>query len=355
MRLYDKIMAAPGKAVDQVYAGSFTNIAKEMKDAQCFIIEPDLAVACEEVCLSKPSSILSALSHTRVPYPKTWLEWQPINRTLLSHQNDKPTPVRMGCFIMSDEQGSRGTAMYFWEHSFKDELPEIIDDSSNLTLDPFGIIFDWSGTTKEPVMAQYARSIGIEIAETVWRDKYGGKGRESYRSSLQNSRRWKNLAHYEQEVESYIELDKSAGIIPLIQCRPLFESPIGKDLMPGGPMHDNFMEDLSGEFAYTQALVLMLNTKNSVIQHTKEDLSRLNKARAKHRKPPFKEFTITNLRLNKVHRKLESAAGISREVARKHLVRGHFKLRSSGVYWWSSHIRGIKDQQIKRTEYKVGL
>lgn len=358
MRLYDKVMAAPGTLVDRAFFGSFTNIAKKLQTAQCFLIEKDLANACEEVCMSRPSSIVSALNHTRLPYPVTWIEWHPNERGLLTIQNDKPAPRRMGCLILSNKEGNKGTAIYMWEHDKKNTPPEYAKyitegDGSELTLDPFGIIFDWSGS-KDPVMVQYAKSIGYSIGEEVWSKKYTGRGREDYRKSLQNSRRWKSLSHFESEVEAYMELEKTAGIVPLDECADMFSSFVGPALLPGGEMHDNFMQDLEGEFAFTQALILMLNTKNSVVQRNKEDLTKLNKSRARNRKPPLKEFTITNIRLNKVHARTANASGMSREVARRHMVRGHFKLRSSGVYWWSAHIRGM-GELMKREEYRADL
>jgi hypothetical protein len=36
-------------------------------------------------------------------------------------------------------------------------------------------------------------------------------------------------------------------------------------------------------------------------------------------------------------------AGDERNPSRLHLVRGHFKIRASGVYWWSPHARGVTD------------
>ena len=39
---------------------------------------------------------------------------------------------------------------------------------------------------------------------------------------------------------------------------------------------------------------------------------------------------------------------------RQHLVRGHFKLRNGGVYWWRPHLRGNPLLgQVKHTAYEV--
>jgi len=121
-------------------------------------------------------------------------------------------------------------------------------------------------------------------------------------------------------------------------------------------MHEDFMEDLAGEFSYTQSFLMMLNSRNSVVSRTREDLSRLNKARAKKKKHPLKEFIVTDLRLNKSHQTRAGMMGIDRAAARRHLVRGHFKLRSTGVYWYSAHLRGHgENSPVARRQYNVKL
>lgn len=51
---------------------------------------------------------------------------------------------------------------------------------------------------------------------------------------------------------------------------------------------------------------------------------------------------------------MADASGISREAARQHLVRGHFKIRRTGVYWWSPFLRGDGTRgTVKRVEYEV--
>lgn len=353
MRLYDKIMAAPGTLLDRAYYGTFTNLARGLKQAQCFILEPDIASACEEVCYSKPSSMLSAYKFLRTPYPHMWIEWTPNDRIKeRTRINDKPRPIRMGCYIESNAAGTKGTIMYLWEHR-KTLFIHSDDDLPEITPNPFGIIFDF--VSEEPVMVQYAQSVGLNYTkEDV--EKRDSVSREKFRESMITGNKWNKFAHDERELDAYMELDKSSGIIPLEVCKDLFLSNLGKNLHPGHPMFESYMEDLAGEFAYTEAFLLMLNTRNKVVSQTREDLSRLNKARAKKRKMPLKEFIITNLNLNKSQQTHAHTMGIDRAAARRHLVRGHFKTRASGTYWYSAHLRGHSENSpIARKEYHVKL
>jgi hypothetical protein len=355
MRLYDKLMAAPGSIIDQGYCGAFTSLARELRQAQCFVLAPDLAEACEDVCRSRPSSILSAQHTLRTPYKKMWFEWISADRDKTARPNDKPKPKLMGCLLLSNDRGDKGTAIYAWEHKLNEEFIRTYN-CPEVTLNPFGIIFDWSGTaTEEPVMSQYAKTIGLEISKEAIRRKYIDQ-REGFRKSLKESEKWRNLSRDDRELEAYMELEKSSGIIPLEMCKGLLTSSLGKDLRVGEPMFNSFMEDLAGEFSYTQAFLMMLNSRNQVVSQTKEDLSRLNKARAKNRKTPLKEFIITDLRLNKSHETRAGVLGIDRAAARRHMVRGHFKVRATGVYWFSAHLRGSgENSPVARRQYNVKL
>jgi len=262
----------------------------------------------------------------------------------------------MGCYLHSNPAGDKGTAIYVWHHKNMTDLSERYN-FHEITIDPFGIIFDWSGTsTTEPAMVQYARSVGLSVSDELLKKKYT-EDRESFRKNLLQSDKWKNFAGNDKELEAYIELEKTTGIIPLDICRGMFESPtLGEQLKPGVKMYEDFMEDLSGEFSFTEAFLLMLNSRSKIMDQTREDLSRLNKSRAKRHRLPLKEFIVTNLRLTKTQQNRADAAGMDREAARRHLVRGHFKVRSSGVYWYTAHMRGYgRNSPVARREYTVRL
>ena len=63
-------------------------------------------------------------------------------------------------------------------------------------------------------------------------------------------------------------------------------------------MFNGYCDDLNGELPFIQAL-LLLNSRNSIVEQTRDDFTRLNKARAKRRRPPLKEFINTTIRLNR--------------------------------------------------------
>jgi hypothetical protein len=58
--------------------------------------------------------------------------------------------------------------------------------------------------------------------------------------------------------------------------------------------------------------------------------------------------------MSRSQQRMADARGVNREAARQHLVRGHFKIRKTGVYWWAPFLRGdARHGTIKRHEYEV--
>jgi hypothetical protein len=111
------------------------------------------------------------------------------------------------------------------------------------------------------------------------------------------------------------------------------------------------IDDLDGEYPFMLAFIIMLNAKGAV-DNTKEDLSRLNTTRTRRGRRPLREFMVTTLHLDKTSRNVGKARGLSQEAIRRHLVRGHFKTRKTGIYWWSPFLRGHGDT-VMRERYAV--
>jgi hypothetical protein len=71
----------------------------------------------------------------------------------------------------------------------------------------------------------------------------------------------------------------------------------------------------------------------------------LSKSHQKKYRIPMSSWYELRLKTKRYAKDEEGVRGVSgdRIKMREHLVRGHFKRRSSGVYWWSSHVRGEHD------------
>lgn len=99
-------------------------------------------------------------------------------------------------------------------------------------------------------------------------------------------------------------------------------------------------EDLnwSGETLFWLSVLALINTRN-VGSRVKKDLSKINKARAKSRKSPLLDYSICTIDAARFERGATRGYA-NRSSARAHFVRGHFKLRRTGVFWWRPSMRG---------------
>lgn len=100
------------------------------------------------------------------------------------------------------------------------------------------------------------------------------------------------------------------------------------------------------------ALILILNSRSKVLEigEPEEDFSRLNRKRERQGKQPKPELNVIKFDISRL---LKKDKNLSQEEAQRiqaeSLVRGHFKLRKTGVFWWSFHFRN-KDADTSNEE-----
>jgi hypothetical protein len=366
MNLADYIVAAPGTVFDLFK--SMTNLASTIRHAERFEMSDDVVKACAQLVDSKPSTLLAALPMCRLPYNTMWIEYRGgINAERNTRDASAPIPLRQGFLIESDGSGQVGCSTLAWIHREKLE----IDCPEAPFTTPFAVYFDWrpDGDVRdvvreahEKMLEKYpAGSIDRLLLERTIRWIEGiflstSTAEETSRFFMLRSG-WQEFADNQTEIEAMrrSETHMAAGI-----------SPHGADLLIGtmaaGAFNDpkevrkmlqNWLSDIQGEGVFMECFLAMLNSRN-VIKNEAIDLSRLNKARKKRGKSPLLNYTKTKIVLSKARSNAASAQGIDHETARQHLVRGHFKIRRTGVFWWSPFIRGdIRKGTVEREEYEV--
>jgi len=114
--------------------------------------------------------------------------------------------------------------------------------------------------------------------------------------------------------------------------------------------------DLLAEFQFALGLLTTLNSRNVIQYGPSVSYEKLNKARAKQKKPPLLDHREIRLNLSKVQRnRLGEGGGGGSADLHAHLVRGHFKLRKTGLYWWSPFVRGSRGEVPKTRTYVVSV
>lgn len=334
-RLADLILAAAeDKNADGIQCGALSSMAKSLRDAQHFEFARPMLEAGDRVRRTRPSTMVAALPMVRFPYRLTWFEW--LGADVDGDRGptpDKPTPQRMGVLVdCIDETLQTGFATWAWHHH-GGEYPVVC---------PLGITFDNSPAAGLVNAAE-------KLSTTLYGRPLPAMTEDQARGMMARSPRFAKLASVDSEVAATVQLERRVRMSPTPHTKDLYDV---LERVPGGiEAVRSAISDLEGEPTFLYALMILLNSRNVVYRQT-EDLSRLNRARAKQKKRPLLPFTRTTIVLSRVQSN-RAGAGADDAVRRRHLVMGHFKVRAGGVFWWSPHQRGKTGSEVRRTHYTV--
>ena len=110
--------------------------------------------------------------------------------------------------------------------------------------------------------------------------------------------------------------------------------------------------DWAGEPAFILAVIGLLNARNAV-EVEPIDYRKLNRARVKRGRAPLYEYKTLKIAHRQKRYVEGSGAHNSYEPMRGHFVRGHFKTRKTGVYFWHPHARGSFERGTIAKEYQL--
>lgn len=113
-----------------------------------------------------------------------------------------------------------------------------------------------------------------------------------------------------------------------------------------------------GEMKFWFSALALLNTRN-VGGTVTQDMSKINKARFRSGKKPLLGYSVCTIDAAKTS--TSSGRGhASKGEIRAHFMRGHFKLRKTGVFWWRPSMRGnlgagavTKSYSVRHTERRA--
>lgn len=99
---------------------------------------------------------------------------------------------------------------------------------------------------------------------------------------------------------------------------------------------------------YSLALLHAVNVRPSVVEPSRS----IQKKRARHGKRPLVKYSVIDVpRSTPGTAALPSARGTDRLAL--HMVRGHFKRRKTGVFFWHSYARGSAENGVVLSQYAV--
>lgn len=330
---------------------NWSDLVREIETAEKFVLDADMAAAVAHVATTKPSSMLSHLDFARSPYPKCWFECDYPSRQAATdptwiHDSGphKPAPWRLGCLIHSEPSGDHGIMHLFWQ--FKD---------GKTGASPIATFWDhrMHPLSRQEMVDWYTEhfSMGTLTGQSQL------SAEDTLRQSQQGGFDHKYL-HSPQELDAITEMHNRLAAVKSWLYKPIWDLIETKEnnvlyWTSIREQIDSWMADLHGEPRYMLAFFCMLNTINSV-ETTEKDMSERNFFRRKKGKKPFHSYKILHLKLTKQQIQRATANGItSRSEMRMHLVRGHFKNRKTGRFWWSAFPRGSVAAGVVDKDYEV--
>lgn len=274
---------AHDKTILRIYRG-FDKLQKLIIASQKFSLARDFAVAADGLC-DNIDELLRIAPFCRLPYPITWIEFRQADR---AHWLNAPTHYP----IFQSKPGSLAFLC-------------VAKDPKDLTC--WTTILCW--TLKDPIdkVPFNASIVAVDV----------------------------NLAGTANALRRSFGL----GFDPYVTA---VATPFISNVNPANmPMGHVIGSDWAGEVTYLFAVLALMNARN-VAEISVSDLTKLNKARVRRRKLPLYEYKILKVRAAHKASLLppkSSDQARSGEI-RGHFVKGHWKVRKSGVFFWGPHRRG---------------
>jgi hypothetical protein len=116
--------------------------------------------------------------------------------------------------------------------------------------------------------------------------------------------------------------------------------------------------DVTEELASALKTIVALNSKNTgtidFIANAKQ-----NKRRTIRKKLPYFDYKLIDVFLNTKKKYINATRTSVNEIrnmliqTRLHSVIGHFKVRKTGIFWWSPHLRGNYKNGISAKAYRI--
>lgn len=278
---------------------------RSLRLAHHFVVDPSLAIAADSLSRDE---VTKAAPVCRVPFERTWVEVRFKDRPKVIARLDRPleigteTPGRVGLLIEPTGLPGIYALTLAWDTpSFAGPMP--------LNISIVGALADLSGGESPP-----------EVMQTLQDGLYGVDANGS----------------------------KERGPMPLPMTFMMGGAhflPLAKALHENAPEKASmFVEraqaDWAGEPWFWMAVLALLNSRNGASVTAGDDRTKLNRARAKGGKPALVDYHVLTVRLNKAERAAMRAGEVTHASMRAHVVRGHFKLRKTGLYWWRPFVRG---------------
>lgn len=329
--LADDLIAYPQTArfkeivLPSQYAG-FKALAVDVTQAQRFVLHRDAVLLIHSISNIPMARITPALAICRMPYPKMWVEFVYRDRddyyamanVRLNKLENASSPSRLGFYLeQMDTEGRIIDCTIVWRH-LQDRF---VDGGESIVIGGYSIRIDTTPgiVVSDEARANYARAL---------------------RNPSEIEQQFSLVRTYDDPVEKEAALELETRIT-LGHCRYLKSFWTHTERMfprtiPELRKHAVF--DCLEEWRFVIGLLMTINSRNVISYSDPITYEKLNKQRAKKHLPMMHDHREIRLSLSRVQRNRTGDGG--HVDVKAHTVLGHWKLRRTGLFWWSPHIRG---------------
>ena len=324
--LLDELVAdgAPGSGCD------ITCLLPEMKRAQKFVLSPEFAAVADALSTDY-TGLVKAFPFCRLPYPTTWIEIAHKHRkTFVEAQMQAPdfqvSPKRIGYLLTATRDDlSAWKAHLFW--------------SSEL------------GTSCPGMAMRFDMTHAIDYANVV-------PSREDMARSIEDSLVLQQVDRH----PGWTRADDTVKLAMINHTSPImpdYGMPLPIGVHPNEyqkfytAIADLSRSDWAGEPSYLLAIIGLLNARNTV-ETQAVDYGKLNRSRTRRGRAPLFEHKVLKI-AHRQQQRIYGVGGHGGDYApmRGHFVRGHFKTRSTGIYFWHPHARGSFERGVIEKTYEM--
>lgn len=322
--LIDDILST--KEITNILSDRDLNMMKaRLAKATKFILAADFAATAENLSMDF-GAIAKAIPYCRLPYPSIWFEVAQQERPVFAASSIhipelQKAPKRVGFLLEQENDLGKFIAHQFW-----------IFPNGTISSADLAMVFDPSKVRQDQDTSATGKAHQIFDIESspMWRTA------SPLVRSILTTALYPTTTHFIGTMHYIAEKYKGVDVATTREWRFAFEVAV---------------TDWSGEAVFLLAILALLNTVNAQEKVLVTQPS-LNKARLKSGKQPLQDHYLLKIHTDLRKKYGSNTSGNHRDL-RFHLVRGHWKVRKTGVFHWHPHARGDKTKGKIQKDYEV--
>jgi hypothetical protein len=319
-----------GEFYSSVMSGVVSRIAK----ASVFVLDQNATAMCANVFFSRPSSILAALGFVRLPTDSVWIEYSNLaaREAFARLGNDNPwmeggVLIERTGMLLTQKEGAIDMEAVAQFRKDDGRIIELLTATCRFDTTP-GVKLDPANRRRLAKHDHGATGQAKKYYDLLSRDE--------------------NELAAKDEIRIRFGGSLHTDYVAMVSSIPGIEEKLRTTL--SGHIEDMY------RILTTQILpsLILMNCRNAVEQEYVEAPAKLNKARRAKGRPEIGPYHIVKLKLRPKKKRIYEDRGFSGVSMAGGLVVGHFKVRKTGVFWWSPFLRnGGPLQTSPRTVHMV--